>query len=158
MKEKKEKKTNFYCLKTFFTCNFLGGGGRCFSGADLSGLVMTGWVALALMLLGPLSLQVRPNDGFKRHCPPHARTQLVQPGLSCCKMQTLFIYLFIFFNQGKTCKDLVTVVCGQISKSWKCRKLWLIVRWKIALRQYFWLFQNSKVRVRVSNFIYHKHY
>lgn len=85
--------------------------GSCFCGADLGGLVLVGWVALALMLLGPLSLQVRPDDGFKRHCPPHARAQLVQSALSRCEMQTYFYFLKATFAN-----ILVSVFSGQISQ------------------------------------------
>lgn len=72
-----------------------------------------GWVALALMLLGPLSLQVRPDDGFKRHCPPHARAQLVQSALSRCEMQTFF---YFYFLKATFANILVSVFSGQISQ------------------------------------------
>lgn len=54
------------------------------SGADLSGFVLARQAALALRFFGPVSLQVRSNDGIERHRPPHAGAQLLWFGLSSC--------------------------------------------------------------------------
>lgn len=62
------------------------------SGADLCGFVLVRQAALALWLFRPLSLQVRPDDGIERHCPPHARAQLVRSGLPSCQTQTTFYW------------------------------------------------------------------
>lgn len=64
--------------------------------ADLGGLV---FMRGALWLFGPLSLQVRTNDGIKGHCPPHARAQLVNSGLSCCQIETFFLFDMQRHNQ-----------------------------------------------------------
>lgn len=62
-------------------------------GADLSGFVLAGQAALALWFFGPVSLQVWPDDGIKRHRAPHTRAQLVRFGLSSCGHQKQLIIL-----------------------------------------------------------------
>lgn len=64
-------------------------------GADLGGFVLAGYTARAFWFFGPVSLQVRPDDGVQRHRPPHAWAQLVGSGLSSCQFRRDIFLLFI---------------------------------------------------------------